>query len=383
MWGRSVFYVPKQRLADAPKTPSASFVQFAVLVASLIALATLLPPPATAREGDADPFELHRTALTAEARGDMARAIDGFSRACAMGLAPSCTMAGLGKLDQATDTESFIAAAADLSAGCLAGSDFACAKLGTALGRASAQSDERQGYVAIALMQMGEECRTAPTAGACYDAAVLLRAEERGGADMDAVQAYAARACAREARPGCLPATVLIADKDNAADRAPHDCLAARSDGCIALLEILLQGEALPEMPAARTVLEQACAKQVGIACANLGLYYSQGPTAERDDAKARHYMRAGCDGAVAQACFAFAVMHKKGIGGPADQKRAVQLVAHACDLGWAKACATQATLIQDSGAAATPGQDAEALRERACRLGDKNACGPRDAPRN
>src|SRR3546814_15497806 len=77
------------------------------------------------------------------------------------------------------------------------------------------------------------------------------------------------------------------------------------------LLAFLLKDEERLKAPDALTILEQACAAQIGIACANLGLFYSKGPIAARDDSAARRFMRAGCDGAVAQACFAFAVMHR------------------------------------------------------------------------
>lgn len=168
----------------------------------------------------------------------------------------------------------------------------------------------------------------------------------------------------------------LLADESDAAERASAHCLAARADGCITLLAFLLKDEERVKAPDALTILQQACAVQIGIACANLGLFYANGPTRARDDSAARRFMRAGCDGAVAQACFAFAVMHKKGIGGPVHRNRSVELVAHACDLGWAVACETLATIIGDGDASAQPDQDAPALRQRACRLGSENACG-------
>lgn len=328
---------------------------------------------ATAEE-TIDPFALHQTALSAERSGDMTLAIDDFSRACVLGLAPSCTMAGLGKLDRAEDVETLMDAARDLAPGCLAGSDFACAKMGTALGKVSVRATGKEGFVAIALLQMGEDCRAAPNGGACHDGAALLRAEERGGADMGAVHRYAAKACAREARPGCLPTAAEAEDGNRTTDRAAPDCLARRADGCNMLLDKLLKSE--DPGRGALTTLEKACADRFGIACANLGLYFSQGPVAARDDQAARRFMRAGCDGAVAQACFAFAVMHKKGVGGPVDEKRSVALVAHACDLGWAKACETLATLVEGGEASAGADHHPSALRQRACRLGSGDACG-------
>lgn len=330
--------------------------------------------PAAAEEV-ADPFALHQFSLAAERRGDMTLAIDGFARACEMGLAPSCTMAGLAKLDRAEGAEALMDTARDLAAGCLAGSDFACAKMGAALAKTSARATGKEGFVAIALSQMGEDCRAAPDRGACHDGAALLRAEERGGADMDAVHRYAAKVCAREARPGCLPTTAPTDDGIQPADQASAHCRSARADGCAALLDVLLSGGDPKQATGALATLEQACADRVGIACANLGLFYSNGPIAARDDSAARRFLRAGCDGAVAQACFAFAVMHKNGVGGPVNQKRAVELVAHACDLGWAKACETLATIVEGGEAPMRPDQSPGALRQRACRLGSAGAC--------
>lgn len=347
----------------------------------IVLAAVVFAPSLAAAEPDVDPFQLHHAALAAEVRGDILVAVEEFDRACSLGLAPSCTMAGLVKLDRNSDVDALMEAARDLSAGCLSGSDFSCVKLGEVLETVSAQSQGGEGFSALAMLQMGEECRAAPTGGACHDAAALLRAEERGGADMDALQTYAAKACTRAARPGCLSVAAPIVEGENTADQASRHCLTARSDGCSALLERLLLNEELPETLAARTALEQACDKRVGIACANLGLYYSNGPDAVRDDSVARQFMRAGCDGAIAQACFAFAVMHKKGIGGTANQQRSVELVSHACALGWAKACETLAVIIQDSGTSAMPGWDAAALRTRACRLGHDSSCGARDEP--
>ena len=293
-------------------------------------------------------------------------------------------MAGLAKLEQAVETEALMDAASDLAVGCLAGSDFACTKMGFVLGHISEQSPGNEGFVAIAKLQMGEECRARPNDGACHDAAALLRAEDRGGADMDAVHAYAARACANEPRPGCLPVAVPPTKTESGAYiRASAYCRSARADGCIALLDLLLKDADRSAIPLARQALEEACDDRVGIACANLGLYYSHGPIAARDEEAARRFMRAGCDGAVAQACFAFAVMHRKGTGGPVNHKRSVELVAHACDLGWAEACEIMAMLVQDADASAVPGRDAAALRQRACRLGRDESCAvPSPSPR-
>src|SRR3546814_14280621 len=103
------------------------------------------------------------------------------------------------------------------------------------------------------------------------------------------------------------------------------------------LLAFLLKDEERLKAPDALTILAQACAAQIGIACANLGLFYSKGPIAARDDSGARRFMRAGCDRAVAQACLAFAVMHKKHIGGPVHRNRSWELVAQSCYIGWAE----------------------------------------------
>ncbi|HEX2811099.1 MAG TPA: hypothetical protein VHO04_00335 [Sphingopyxis sp.] len=362
-------------------TASAARHRLARTFAAALVAAVALFTPATvvasaAADEPADAFALHQAALTAERQGEMTLAIESFDRACAMKLAPSCTMAGLAKLDDANGSEDLMAAARDLATGCLAGSDFACAKMGVALGQAFPGVASAEGIAAIALLQMGEDCRATPNDIACYDAAALLHAEERGGADMSAIQRYAATACNCKAYPGCLPVAALLADESDAAERASAHCLAARADGCITLLAFLLKDEERVKAPDALTILQQACAVQIGIACANLGLFYANGPTRARDDSAARRFMRAGCDGAVAQACFAFAVMHKKGIGGPVHRNRSVELVAHACDLGWAVACETLATIIGDGDASAQPDQDAPALRQRACRLGSENACG-------
>ncbi len=348
--------------------------------AALVAAAALFTPAtvvaSAAADEPADAFALHQAALTAERQGEMTLAIESFDRACAMNLAPSCTMAGLAKLDDANGSEGLMAAARDLAAGCLAGSDFACAKMGVALGQAFPGVASAEGFAAIALLQMGEDCRAAPNDTACYDAAALLHAEERGGADMGAIQRYAATACNRNAYPGCLPVATLTADESDAVENASAHCRAARADGCMTLLAFLLKDKERVKAPDALTILQQACAARIGIACANLGLFYANGPIGARDDSAARRFMRAGCDGAVAQACFAFAVMHKKGIGGPVNRNRSVELVAHACDLGWAQACETLATIVGDGDASAQPDQDAQALRQRACRLGSRSACG-------
>ncbi|SKB94324.1 sel1 repeat family protein [Sphingopyxis flava] len=352
------------------ESPRAALVMH--LFSAVMLLIAVVATPLAASETDtgADPFLLHAGALDAEARGETSLAIDGFSRACGMGLAPSCTMAGLARLERADGADALMEAAQALAAGCLAGSDFACMRMGVALGRASAQATGEEGFSAIALFQMGEECRVRPNDGACHDAGALLRAEERGGADMNAIHAYAARACEREARRGCLPVSPPAASAIEPLDRASAHCLAARADGCVTLLDQLLHPTNAKAVALAQTTLDKACDDHVGIACANLGLYFSHGPIAARDEAMARHFMRAGCDGAVAQACFAFAVMHEKSVGGPVDRKRAIRLVIHACDLGWAGACETLAIIAEAEGAATAGGQDPAALRSRACRLG-------------
>src|SRR3546814_10382001 len=71
--------------------------------AAPVAAAVLFTSAAAAEPADA--FALHQAALTAERQGEMTLAIDSFDRACAMKLAPSCTMAGLAKLDDANGSE--------------------------------------------------------------------------------------------------------------------------------------------------------------------------------------------------------------------------------------------------------------------------------------
>lgn len=329
-----------------------------------------------AEEADSCSHELHRSALAAEAEGETSLAIERFADACALGLAPSCTMAGIARLERASETDELMVAATELGKGCLAGSDFACARLGEALGRVSEVSQEEEGIAAIALRQMGEECRATPNDSGCYEAAALLNAEERGGADLDMLSVYAQRACARGILPGCLPVGSAGRAVDETYSRQKALCLVNRADGCIALLDVLLKDEDGETIPDARAALEAACSDRVGIACANLGLYLTHGPLGQRDEVAGRHFMRAGCDGAVAQACFAFAVMHKKGIGGPVNAKRSIGLAVHACELGWAEACETLATIAQTDGPEAAGGNTAAALRSRACRLGGTESCG-------
>src|SRR3546814_20268504 len=91
---------------------------------------------------------------------------------------------------------------------------------------------------------------------ACYDAAALLHAEERGGADMSAVQRYAATACNRKAYPGCLPVAALSADESDEVERASAHCRAARADGCITLLAFLLKVEERLKAPADPQLLQ-------------------------------------------------------------------------------------------------------------------------------
>ena len=113
----------------------------------------------------------------------------------------------------------------------------------------------------------------------------------------------------------------------------------------------------------------------MGIACANLGLYYTQGPKDAYFPGIGFRYMRSACDLYVAKACFAYGVMHKKGIGGRVDETRAQSLVAHACEIGSPKACATLARIAGESEEGEVAGVSTmEALR-RACRLGDKPSC--------
>ncbi|OCC23561.1 hypothetical protein MB02_10295 [Croceicoccus estronivorus] len=345
----------------------------------LAALIGLIPLPAMAQEVPADPFTLHEASVAAQDAGDLATALSGFSDACELGLAPSCTMAGLIEMDRADNALAYVDAAGLLAIGCLAGSDFSCERTSYALGRYSSfANDATSGYVAIALMQMGEECRKKPDGQACYDASALLQAERMGGADMAVIGTYAGRACANERRPGCMLAAAMPAAPDDADPMALAGtrCDQGRADGCIALLSVLIPAQEGADTAGAIGALERACNANVGIACANLGLYRSYGPEAARDLIAGRHFMRAGCDGAVAQACFALAVMHKKGIGGPVDQRRSEALVRHACDLGWAKSCTTLAR-ITELEEALSDRPDPAVMRQRACRFGDQEACAP------
>lgn len=121
--------------------------------------------------------------------------------------------------------------------------------------------------------------------------------------------------------------------------------------------------------------LTKACDAWIGIACANLGLYFSQGPDEYRHPAVARIFIRNGCDAYVAKACFAYGVMHKIGIGGPESEKRAPSLAGHACEPGERKACMTLAQIASSSDVGSAAGFTPDRAREHACRLGERQAC--------
>lgn len=345
-----------------------------------IAIVGLAAKPAIAEATYDNPvIEIHRGGLAYDAAGERLAALSMFGQACDMGLPAACTMAGQIEHETASNEKDHIRAARMFARACRAGDDVACKFTGMALGPLSrANSTEPDGVMTFALLAMGEECRHPGGEKACVDAAQLLGAVEEPGIDLVAVKAYGLRACKKEVSTHCRGAAMLpggTRSSDETFHRNDLLCATGWAGGCDALLEPLMEETAGVDAKRQLNALSAACDERVGIACADLGLYYSQGPESARDPGAAYRYMRYGCDAFVAKACFAFGVMHKKGIGGRIDEKRAVSLVAHACELGSPKACATLARIAGESETGTAAGiAAAEALR-RACRLGDTSSC--------
>lgn len=324
-------------------------------------------------------MEIHRGGLAYDAKDESLAALSLFGQACDLGLPAACTMAGQIEHETASNDKDHIRAARMFAKACRSGDDLACERTGMALGPLSrANSAEPAGIMTLALLAMGEECRHPDGEQACVDAAQLLGAEEEPGIDLVAVKAYVARACGKQSFTSCIGQAMLPPEgrtRDEALQRSDLLCASGWAGGCDALLDPLLRGTAGADTARQLAALTAACDEEVGIACADLGLLYSQGPQAIRDPAASFRYMRQGCDAFVAKACFAFGVMHKKGIGGRIDETRAVSLVAHACDLGEPKACATLARIAGENGTGKAAGVDAAEALRRACRLGDTASC--------
>lgn len=324
-------------------------------------------------------MEIHRGGLAYDAQGESHAALSMFGQACDLGLAAACTMAGQIEHELATSGKDHIRAARKFAKACRAGDDVACTGTGIAIAPLSrASSEEPDGAMTFALLAMAEECRHAGGEQACVDAAQLLGADDEAAIDLAVAREYAARACAKEHRPACVGVAMLPSDSRTSEDtlrRQDAQCALGWAGGCDALLEPLMEGAAGKDGERYLGLLQAACDERVGIACANLGLYFSQGPESVQSPAIAHRYMRLGCDGFVAKACFAYGVMHKKGIGGRIDEARAISLVAHACELGHPAACATLARIAGESEEGKAAGiAPSEALR-RACRLGDRASC--------
>ncbi len=350
----------------------------------LIATAGFVAGPAIAEVSDGDKvMEIHRGGLAYDAAGERLAALSMFGQACDMGLPAACTMAGQVEHETASNEKDHIRAARMFAKACRAGDDLACERTGMALGPLSrANSTEPDGVMTFALLAMGEECRHPGGEQACVDAAQLLGAQDGPGIDLFAARAYGARACEKEASERCTGVAMLPAGNrtsDETFQRSNLLCATGWAGGCDALLEPLMEESVGVDAKRHLDALVAACDERVGIACADLGLFYSQGPESARNPGAAYRYMRYGCDAFVAKACFAFGVMHKKGIGGRIDETRAVSLVGHACELGSPKACATLARIAGESETGTAAGiAAAEALR-RACRLGDTSSCTARN----
>lgn len=324
-------------------------------------------------------MEIHRGGIAYDAQGESHAALSMFGQACDLGLSAACTMAGQIEHELANNGKDHIRAARMFAKACRGGDDLACNRTGMAIAPLSrANSAEPDGTMTFALLAMAEDCRHPNGEQACVDAAQLLGADEDQGVDLFAVQRYAARACEKESSPACVGVAMLPTSNrtsEEAFQRNDALCALGWAGGCDALLEPLMEGTAGKDAERYLNLLQAACDERVGIACANLGLYFSQGPESVQSPGVAHRYMRLGCDGFVAKACFAYGVMHKKGIGGRIDEARAISLVAHACELGHPSACATLARIASETEEGKAAGiAPSEALR-RACRLGDKASC--------
>ena len=333
---------------------------------------------AQAPDGDAV-MELHRSGLAFDAQGNTAAALPAFTKACDLGLPAACTMAGLIEHEAARTTDHHMRAARLFAKACRAGDDLACMQTGIAIGPLSRASSEAPGStMVLALLAMAEECRHSNGEQACVDTAQLLGADEEHEADLVAARAYAERGCEKERFAACAGVAMLPGKPRTRAETVQRNvalCTGGWAGGCDALLNPLMAGVAGENTEHHLDVLKGVCEQQLGIACANLGLYFSHGPEDARSFEMARSYMRLGCDEFVAKACFAFGVMHKKGIGGPVNEARAVSLVAHSCELGEPKACFTLVGIAAKADDGEAGGIAASEALRRACRLGDQVSC--------
>ena len=148
---------------------------------------------------------------------------------------------------------------------------------------------------------------------------------------------------------------------------------------CGALASIHEAGQFLPQdLPQARALHEQACARNYGPSCSSLGHMLLDGLGGPVDIERGTQMItrcRSGKSEAEGRACFRYAEMLLDGRL-PPDDALAYHYASTGCGANNAKACALQGRLLmQGRGTKHANTIDGAALLKQACDLGDAQAC--------
>jgi hypothetical protein len=126
-------------------------------------------------------------------------------------------------------------------------------------------------------------------------------------------------------------------------------------------------------------LLEEACGRGVGAACARAGTAHQNALGIPKNHERARELFERGCTLKHAESCRSGGMAFERGTGH--DSKRAAALYASGCDLGDAPSCRKLRSFV-DGGALDAEAQDkATAALETACKKRVEDACPPAAAP--
>ena len=109
--------------------------------------------------------------------------------------------------------------------------------------------------------------------------------------------------------------------------------------------------------------------------CANLGLMFYLGRSAEQSYSNAQKFLKVACDQGSAGACANLAVLYEKGQGVDPDSSRAFELSKKACDDGNAHGCSNLGVYYQKGTGTEKDSAKAMRLFKVGCDAGDPSAC--------
>ncbi len=273
---------------------------------------------------------------------------------------------------------------------------------------------EKAGDMAAARELYGKGC-DAGHAGSCNDLGVLLLEGRGGSADPAAATAKFNQACDGKDGNACKNLGIAHTDADPpkhdaAAEAFQRACDLKHAGGCIELGRSHLEGRGVPRdqdkavsffevacglgshqgcgaqglylilgkppnVEKGLKLVTEACDKDVGEACRNLGVLHRDGHVPPKDPVKAFGLFERACGLKDGGGCNAVGFAAERGLGTKRDLDGAIQHYTKACELGEMLGCMNLGIAHRDGLGVPKDAAKAFSMLDKACSGGEPKAC--------